>query len=105
MQSDNENQTPADRSVGSLLRELMLELTSLVRNEAALAKAEVSQKVTQLERGVFSLVLAVVLLFTGVIGLMFAGIYGLGQIWPMWLSCSANSRMPTAVFPCLSHYR
>lgn len=75
-----------DRSIGSLLRELMLELMSLVRNEAALVRTEISDNVSKLQGGVVSLVLAVVLLLVGLIGLMQAGIYGLSNIWPMWLS-------------------
>lgn len=75
-----------DRSMGSLLRELMLELMSLVRNEAALVRTEISDNVAQLQAGVVSLVLAGVLLLVGLIGLMFAGIYGLANVWPMWLS-------------------
>lgn len=75
-----------DRSIGSLIRELMLEMMTLVRNEAALARAEISDNVSQLQGGIASLVLAVVLLLVGLIGLMEAGIYGLAHVWPMWLS-------------------
>lgn len=75
-----------DRSVGTLIRQLMRELTSLVQNEAALAKAEVSEKVTQVESGIASLVIALVLLLVGLIGVMDAAIYGLAKIWPFWLS-------------------
>lgn len=78
-----------DRSIGGLLRELMLELTSLLRNEAALAKAEVSEKVSQIESGIASIVAAVVLVLVGLIGLMMAGINGLSLIWPAWLAALA----------------
>lgn len=75
-----------DRSVSTLIRELMLELVALVQNEAALAKTEVSEKVSQLQSGLVSLVLAILLLLVGLIGLMDAAIYGLANVWPMWLS-------------------
>jgi len=87
--SSDKTQTHDDRSVGGLLRELMLELTSLLRNEAALAKAEVSEKVSQIETGIVSIVASVVLVLVGLIGLMMAGINGLALIWPAWLAALA----------------
>ncbi|HET7313665.1 phage holin family protein [Salinisphaera sp.] len=83
---DHGQRAPEDRAIGSLIRSLMLELMSLVRNEAALARAEVSEKVTQLQGGVASLVIAFVLLTVGLIGLMQAAIFGLAHVLPMWLS-------------------
>lgn len=86
-QQDREKRSPRnDRTFGSLIRELMLEIMSLIRNETALARAEISENISKLQGGIIALVLSVVLLLVGLIGLMDAGIYGLGHVWPMWLS-------------------
>ncbi len=86
MQPNRQVNYGEDRSIGGLIKDLMQELSSLVRNEAELAKAEVSEKVAQVQSGVASLVVAAVLLLVGLIGLMEAAIYGLAQVWPRWLA-------------------
>lgn len=86
-QDDNALQgRESDRSISRLFRELILELMSMVRNEAALVRTEISNNVSKLQGGVVSLVLAVILLLVGLIGLMQAGIHGLATVWPFWLS-------------------
>jgi hypothetical protein len=82
MQPQREIYRSEDRSIGGLIKELMQELTSLVRNEAELAKAEVSEKLSQVQTGVVSLAVATVLLLVGLIVLMDAAVAGAGYLLP-----------------------
>jgi hypothetical protein len=75
-------QSSEDRSIGGLIKELMQEMTSLVRNEAELAKAEVSEKVSQVQSGIASMAVAGVLLLVGLIVLMDAAVAGVGYLLP-----------------------
>jgi xanthine/uracil permease len=75
-----------DRSIGGLFRDLMQDLASLVRNETELAKAEMSEKVSQAGSGLASLAIAGVVLLAGLIILLLAAVYGLSLIWPQWLA-------------------
>jgi hypothetical protein len=78
MQPQRELYRSEERSIGGLIKELMQELTSLVRSEAELAKAEISEKLSQVQAGVVSLVVAAVLLLVGLIVLMDAAVAGVG---------------------------
>jgi uncharacterized membrane protein YqjE len=82
MQAQRHFQSSEDRSIGGLIKELMQELTSLVRNEAELAKAEVSEKVSQVQNGIASMAIAGVLLLVGLIVLMDAAVVGVGYLLP-----------------------
>jgi len=81
-QATRESQSSQDRSIGGLIGELMRELSALVRNEAELAKAEVSEKVTQVQSGIASLAIAAILLLVGLIVLMRAAVVGVGYLLP-----------------------
>jgi hypothetical protein len=81
-QVTREFQSSQDRSIGGLIRELMQELSALVRNEAELAKAEVSEKVTQVQSGIASMATAAILLLVGLIVLMRAAVVGVGYLLP-----------------------
>lgn len=71
-----------DRSIGGLIKDLTYEITSLVRKEAELAKAEASEKVSQVGAGVAALAIAAVLLLVGLIVLMDAAVVGIGYLLP-----------------------
>jgi len=81
-QATRESQSSQDRSIGGLIGELMRELSALVRNEAELAKAEVSEKVTQVQSGIASLAIAAILLLVGLIVLMRAAVVGVAYLLP-----------------------
>jgi uncharacterized membrane protein YqjE len=86
MQASTQMRQTEDRSIGGLFRDLMQDLASLVRNETELAKAEISEKVSQAGSGVASLAIAGVVLLAGFIILLLAAVYGLSLIWPQWLA-------------------
>src|SRR3712207_9481201 len=75
-----------DRSIGELFSELSGETTALLRQEAQLAKAEMTQKASRVGKNVGFLVVGGVVAYTGVLALVAAGIILLGQAIPYWLS-------------------
>ncbi len=60
-------QTPADRSLGELLAELMRDTTTLVRQEVALAKNEMTQKAVETGRNVGALAIGGAVAYAGLL--------------------------------------
>lgn len=69
-----------DRSIGQLLSDLANETTILVRKEIELAKAEISEKVSQVGIGVAALAAGGLVFFAGFLVLLDAAVYGLGRL-------------------------
>ncbi len=76
----------SDRSVIDLLRELTQELSAMVRAEMALARTELSEKVSRLTVGLAAFAAAGMALFAGLLTLIAAAVLGLGTVISMWLS-------------------
>lgn len=84
-------QVPAQeqRSLGELVAELSQETGTLVRKEVALAKVEISEKVSQVTSGVGSLAVGAVVLLAGFIVLLDSAVLGLAKFLPperFWLA-------------------
>ncbi len=76
-----------DRPLGSLLGDLMADLTELVSKEIQLAKAELSEKVSQATAGVTSLAVGGLVAFAGLLVLLDAAVYGVAALLgdaPLW---------------------
>jgi putative superfamily III holin-X len=71
-----------DRSFGSLFTELTQETTTLVQQEVALAKAEMSEKISQVGSGLATLVIGGFVLFAGLLKLLDAAIFGIAEVLP-----------------------
>jgi hypothetical protein len=71
-----------DRSLGTLFSDLTRESTTLVQQEVALARAEMSEKVSQIGSGLASLIIGGFVLFAGLLKLLDAAIYGIGELFP-----------------------
>jgi Putative Actinobacterial Holin-X, holin superfamily III len=67
------------RSIGELLRDLANDSASLVRQEFALARTEVEDKLHQTVTGSFELVIGALLAFAALIVLLDALVYGLTE--------------------------
>jgi len=74
------------RSFGALVADLFRETAELLRGEVRLAKAELAEKVTQVESGAVSFVVAYVLSFLGVLFLLEAAVIALANVVPAWLA-------------------
>ena len=75
-----------DRSLGALISELAQDTTTLVQQEVALAKAEMSEKASQVGRGISTLAIGGVVLLAGLLALIDFAIYGLAELLPEDLS-------------------
>lgn len=73
-----------DRSVGELVRELGDEMATLISQEFALARAELGQKASQAARNAVSLTLGGVVMYAGFLVLLFAAVFALLLVIPLW---------------------
>ena len=99
---DSENKpTSQGSSVGSLLSTVMHEISSLVRNEAELAKTEMSEKTHQAMAGIASIAIAGAVLLGGFLTLLAAAVFLLNEILPPdttpWLSALIVGGVVTVV--------
>ncbi|NYS79278.1 MULTISPECIES: phage holin family protein [Halomonadaceae] len=89
MDSDNKP-TSQSSSVGTLLSTVMQEISSLVRNEAALAKTEMAEKTHQAMGAIASIAMAGAVLMGGFLTLLAALVFLLNEVLPPettpWLS-------------------
>jgi uncharacterized membrane protein YqjE len=76
-------------SLGKLVEQISEQATRLVRAEIALAKAELTEKATRSGIGIGLLVFALLILVYAIGVLLLAAVYGLGTVWPLWLSALA----------------
>jgi len=83
---DEPPRSGADRPLTGLLTELAQETTTLVRKEVELAKAEVSEKVSQATTGAVSLAAGGMVAFAGVLFLLLAVTYFLATMMEPWLA-------------------
>jgi Putative Actinobacterial Holin-X, holin superfamily III len=76
----------AAEPVRSLLRQLFKDLSTLCRQEMALAKADLSGSLCAARRSIAVLMVGGAVLFGGLLALLSAAILALGAIMPMWLA-------------------
>jgi hypothetical protein len=82
METTSQENIAGGRSLARLFADLWRETFTLVREEAELAKAEISEKVTRVETGVASLAIGGAVLFAGLLVLLDAAVAGLHQALP-----------------------
>src|SRR5215216_4516399 len=75
-----------ERSLGELFAELARETSTLVRQEVALAKTEMTQKATQVGRDAGVIGVGGAIAYAGLLAIVAALILGLGQLIALWLS-------------------
>jgi uncharacterized membrane protein YqjE len=74
------------QSAAALLGRLVSAFTELVRNEVALAKAELSESTTRAKAGLVALIGAVSTLLAGSLAIVAAIILGLAKVMEPWLA-------------------
>ena len=81
---------PESRTLGQLFADLWRETTTLVHDEAALAKADMSEKLNQVTTGAGTIAAGGAVLFAGFIVLLMAASNGLAMVLPIeyapWLA-------------------
>lgn len=81
-----ENGERESQSAFGLLRRLTDELTTLLRQELALATAEVSRSMRVMLTGAASLAVGGAVLFTGLLAMLAAAVLGLATVLQPWLA-------------------
>jgi hypothetical protein len=76
-----------DRSIPGILSDLLSQFTTLIRQEAQLARTELSEKISRAVMGEAMAGAAAVLLLPSLVILMLAAVYGISAYteWPLWL--------------------
>jgi Putative Actinobacterial Holin-X, holin superfamily III len=74
----------SDASMADLLRRLIDDLSTLVRQELALARAEITHSVGEAKTGLTGVAAGGAVLYTGVLALIAAGILALAEVMPAW---------------------
>ena len=82
----NEVRRMDERPLGELFSDLVNETTTLVRNEVALAKVELTQKATKVGRNVGSLVIGGAIGYAALLAIRAAAIMLLSTVMPAWLA-------------------
>lgn len=82
----NEIRRTEDRPLGELFSDLVTETTTLVRNEVALAKVEITQKATKVGRNIGSLVVGGAIAYAALLALGAATIMLLSMAMPGWVA-------------------
>ena len=82
----NEVRRIEERPLGELFSDLVTETTTLVRNEVALAKVEMTQKATKVGRNIGSLVIGGAIGYAALLALGAAAILLLDLAMPAWLA-------------------
>jgi xanthine/uracil permease len=84
-------------SAATLLSRLVGDFAALVRNEVALAKAELSESSTRAKAGIVALIGAVATLLAGSLALVAAIVLGLSKVMEPWLAALIVGVVITAV--------
>ena len=82
----NEARRLEERPLGELFSDLVSETTTLVRNEVALAKVEVTQKATKVGRNIGSLLIGGAIGYAALLAFCAAAILLLDRVMPAWLA-------------------
>ena len=82
----NEIRRTEERPLGELFSDLVTETTTLVRNEVALAKVEITQKATKVGRNIGSLVVGGAIAYAALLALGAATIMLLSRAMPNWVA-------------------
>lgn len=75
-----------DRSLGELFADLSRDTSALVRQEVALAKAEISEKASSVGKNVGFLAAGGAVAYAGFLAILAGIVFLLGEIIPLWLS-------------------
>ena len=73
-----------DPSLTTLLRDLISDLSELIRQELRLAQAEAAEKVSRAQHGVIAIAAGLLSAFCAILILLQALVIGLAEIMPAW---------------------
>jgi hypothetical protein len=88
------------KTIRELMRELVAKLSTLFRQEVALARAEMTETLSAARTGVASMALAGGVLFAALLVLLAAAVLALSQVMAAWLAAFSVSGL-VAIAGCL----
>lgn len=80
------NHVKEERSLGSLVSDLTIEMQRLVHDEIVLFKSEMSHKMRRGMKAVSFLAGGALVLYAGLLAVIAAGVFALATAIPLWLS-------------------
>jgi hypothetical protein len=93
-----------DRSIAALLSDLINQISSLVRQEVALFKAELLEKLGLIGKGVSAVVAGALIAFSGWLALVAAAVLGLAILVAPWLAALIVGLVLTGVGGALLYF-
>ena len=100
-----EPRVKAERSLATLLSDLASETVELFRQELALFKAELSEKLSRAGVGAAALAAAALIAFSGWLFLLLAAVYALAIVVPPWAAALIVGVLVLAIAGALAFYR
>ncbi|MGE3936366.1 MAG: phage holin family protein [Rhodospirillaceae bacterium] len=99
---------PGTRSLTELFRDLFDQCVEMVRDEARLARAEMSENAAQASNAFVVLAVALVIGIGAVVMLLFAATAALSLVWPSWaaaLAVGAGALVMTLVMGLVARWK
>ena len=99
-----EPRVKAERSLSTLLSDLASETVELLRQELALFKAELQEKLSKAGIGAAALAAAALIAFSGWLFLLLAAVFALDLVLPIWAAALIVGALVVAVAVALALY-
>lgn len=99
-----EPRVKAERSLATLLSDLASETVELFRQELALFKAELQEKLTKAGVGVAALAAAALIAFSAWLFLLLAAVFALATVVPIWAAALIVGVLALAIAGALALY-
>jgi fatty acid desaturase len=99
-----EPRVKAERSLSTLLSDLASETVELLRQELALFKAELQEKLSKAGIGAAALAAAALIAFSGWLFLLLAAVFALDLVLPIWAAALIVGVLVVAVAGALALY-
>jgi len=80
-----------DRSIASVLSDIVGDIQQIIRAEVRLAKVEIREELGKARRGIAFLAVAGVIGLLALAFLLLAAVYALSTVWPPWAAALAVS--------------
>jgi hypothetical protein len=99
-----EPRVKAERSLSTLLSDLASETVELLRQELALFKAELQEKLSKAGIGAAAIAAAALIAFSGWLFLLLAAVFALDLVLPIWAAALVVGALVVAIAGALALY-
>jgi uncharacterized membrane protein YqjE len=88
---------PGSRPIGDIVRDILNQISEIVRSEFRLISVEVKQEASELKTAGISIAVGNVLLIYGGLFFLLGALYALSIVWPLWLASLVIGTVVAAV--------